>query len=231
MSGIRPGPLTALSKLPSRIRARGWREVAELARHRLKEEIRSEDRLIFFARPTGASDSMETGKTSGLELVRGGPDHAPLYERDIGTDSASTFKQRLTAETRCYLVLDGERALHATWVTTGASWVRELRRYFKPPKGHAYVYESFTRADARGRGVYPFALRGICADLGGEGTECVWVAVEVGNIPSLKSVSKAEFERAFELSYRRRWGFISVSVPHGPKAELCPNCIIKKLDE
>ena len=231
MSGIRPGPLTALSKLPSRIKARGWREVADLARHRLKEEIRSEDRLIFFVRPAGAAESQETGKTSELKFVRGGPEQASVYERDIGTDSALTFKQRLSSETRCYLVLDGGRALHATWVTTGSSWVRELRRYFKPPNGHAYVYESFTRSDARGRGVYPFALRGICADLAIQGIECVWVAVEVGNTPSLKSVSKAGFEQAFELSYRRRWGSISLSEPHGPKVELCPDCFLKKLDE
>lgn len=231
MSGIRPGPLTALSKLPSRIRARGWREVAQLAGHRLKEEIRSEDRLIFFLRPTGPVDSQGAGRTSGLELVRGGPEHAGVYERDIGTDSSSTFKQRLTGETRCYLVLDRDRALHATWVTTGASWVRELRRYFKPPSGQAYVYESFTRADARGRGVYPFALGGICAELGEEGIQCVWVAVEVDNAPSLKSVSKAGFEKAFEISYRRRWGAISLSDPQGPQAELCSRCFQKKLED
>ena len=230
MSNIRPGPLTALSKLPSRIRARGWREVIELATHRLKEEIRSEDKLIFFLRPTPGGGAQTPASTSGLEIVRGDPSHAAIYERDIGTDSASTFKQRLSAKTSCYLVLEGDRALHATWVTTSASWVRELRRYFMPPGGHAYVYESFTRADARGRGVYPFALRGICADLGEQGVECVWVAVEIGNTPSLKSVSRAGFEKAFELSYRRRLGAISVSRPDGPQAELCSHCFVKKLE-
>ncbi|HYN37033.1 MAG TPA: hypothetical protein VEV82_08680 [Actinomycetota bacterium] len=231
MSEIRPGPLTVLSKLPARVRARGFREVADLITHRIKEELHSEDRLIFFVRPTGAGEEPSSLKTEGLRLIRARPEHGELYERDIGTDSASTFRGRLSDGTRCYIVVEGERALHATWVTTSSSWVRELRRYFRPPAGSAYVYESFTRADARGRGVYPFALRGICTDLGNDGLEQVWVAVEADNPPSLKAVRKADFEEAFEISYQRRWGRITVSEPRGPGADLCPDCFLKKLEE
>ena len=218
-----------LSKLLARVRARGFREVADLITHRIKEELHSEDRLIFFVRPTRAGEEPSSPKTEDLRLVLARPEHGDLYERDIGTDSAPTFRGRLSDATRCYLVLEGERALHATWVTTSASWVRELRRYFRPPAGSAYVYESFTRADARGRGVYPFALRGICNDLGNEGLERVWVAVEADNPPSLKAVGKAGFEEAFEISYRRRWGRITVSEPEGLRAGLCSDCFLKKL--
>ena len=219
-----------LAKLWARGRARGWGEVGRLALDRTREELWSEDRLIFFLReasfhaPPGSKE-----KTAGLSVVRGGPEHGATYERDIGTDSATTFRSRLDEHTRCYLVLDGERALHATWVTTGASWVRELRRYFKPPPGAAYVYESFTRSDARGRGVYPFALRGIGEDLSGEGTEDVWVAVEEDNPASLKSVHKAGFVEAFEISYRRRLGVMSLAMPKGVKAHLCARCFHKKV--
>ena len=218
-----------LAKLWARGRARGWGEVALLAVDRLKEEIRSQDVLIFFLRPS-AGDGLPTGseKTSDLSVVSADQDHAAIYERDIGTDSAVTFSERLDKATRCYLVMDGERALHATWVTTGLSWVRELRRYFSPPDGSAYVYESFTRADARGRGIYPFALRGICEDLHAKGVEKVWVAVEEDNPASLKSVAKAGFREAFVISYRRRWGAITVSEPRGEKADLCRRCFIKK---
>lgn len=220
-----------LSKLGARVRSRGFREVAGLITHRIKEELHSEDRLIFFVRPTGADEEPSSPKTEGLRLVRGRSEHGELYERDIGTDSASTFRGRLSDSTRCYLVLEGDRALHGTWVTTSASWVRELRRYFRPPTGSAYVYESFTRADARGRGIYPFALRGICTDLGSDGLERVWVAVEADNPPSLKAIQKAGFEEAFRISYQRRWGRITVSEPQGPRADLCPSCFLKKLDE
>ena len=219
-----------LAKLWARGRARGWGEVARLAADRLKEEIRSEDLLVFFLRPS-ATGGMPSGneKTSDLSVVRANEGHAITYERDIGTDSADTFNARLDKATRCYLVMDGERALHATWVTTGLSWVRELRRYFSPPAGSAYVYESFTRADARGRGIYPFALRGICEDLHAGGVEKVWVAVEKDNPASLRSVSKAGFKEAFVISYRRRWGAITVSEPRGEDADLCGRCFLKKI--
>ena len=50
----------------------------------------------------------------------------------------------------CFVVEDGDRFLHSSWVTTTGAWTREIRAYLCPPQGDAYVYESFTRADARG---------------------------------------------------------------------------------
>ena len=229
MADLRPGPLTVLAKLPARVRARGFREVASLGLQRVGEAIRSEDRLIFFLRATTGEG--DPGDGSPLTLRQAGSEHASIYQRDIGTDSAATFSRRLAQGTRCYLVLEEDKALHASWVTTTASWVREMGRYFRPPAGHAYVYESFTRADARGRGVYPFALRGICRELATDRIDWLWVAVEEGNAPSLKAVSKAGFETAFEVAYGRRFGRLSVSQPTGQKVDLCANCIARKLSE
>ena len=229
MADVRPGPLTVLAKIPARIKARGIREVAGLGAQRVKEAIRSQDRLIFFLRPTEGEG--HSGNGAGPVLQRAGPEHASTYERDIGTDSAATFSQRLTQGTSCYLVLENGKALHASWVTSTASWVREIGRYFRPPPGQAYVYESFTRADARGRGVYPFALRGICRELAFDDIDTLWVAVEEDNTPSLKAISKAGFETAFELEYRRRWGRLLVSQPTGQKADLCAKCFARKLSE
>lgn len=229
MADTRPGPLTVLAKIPARVRARGFREVGDLALHRFKEAIRSQDRLVFFLRPTAGGNGLRSNLD--LTLRRATPKDASIYERDIGTDSAATFSQRLSRGTRCYLALEGDKALHASWVTTTASWVREVGRYFRPPSGHAYVYESFTRADARGRGVYPFALRGICKELAADGIDSLWVAVEDNNAPSLKAVAKAGFETAFELDYGRRWGRLSVAEPSGQKADLCTKCFARKLSE
>ena len=229
MADTRPGPLTILAKIPARVRARGPREVAALAWRRVREAIDSRDRLVFFLRPTAEPGS--TTDSPGLAFHRAAHKDAGAYERDIGTDSAETFSQRLSTGTRCYLVFEGTKILHASWVTTTASWVREIGRYFRPPAGHAYVYESFTRADARGRGVYPFALQGICLDLADDGITSLWVAVEEGNTPSLKAVGKAGFEAAFELAYRRRMGRLTLSEPSGQKADLCTKCFARKLSE
>lgn len=137
---------------------------------------------------------------------------ADVYERVIGTDSATTFRRRLTDTTNCWLVHGGEALLHASWVTTSAAWTREIRAHVVPPPGDAYVYESFTHPDARGRGVYPFALAGICEWARGAGVPNVWVAVEEGNAPSFKAIRKAGFEPSFSMRYGRRLGRLRLEI-------------------
>lgn len=144
---------------------------------------------------------------------------APRYSRDIGTDSPGTFRRRLSPWTRCYVVEDGNHFLHASWVTTARAWTTEIRGYISPPVGDAYVYESFTRAETRGRGVYPFALFGICEAAREQGVARVWVGVEADNTPSIKAITKGGFEHAFELSFHRSWGSIRIQEPTGPLAE------------
>lgn len=134
------------------------------------------------------------------------------YARKIGTDSAATFRRRLTPTTSCFLVHGPDGLLHASWVTTGAAWTREIDAYLVPPDGDAYVYESFTRPEARGRGVYPFALAGICAWARAGGLHDVWVAVEEANAASLKAIRKAGFEPRYTIRYRRRWGRLTLTV-------------------
>ena len=226
----RPGLGAALSKLLARGKTRGWGEVLQLGLERVKEEIRSRDVLIFYRRKTSdAPLGSAAGKTAGLVFLEADESHADAYEREIGTDSAATFKSRLNEESRCYLVMDGERVLHASWVTTSTSWMRELRRYFRPPADSAYIYESFTRADARGRGVYPFALSGICESLRTNGVGIAWVAAEEDNPPSSRAIQKAGFEEAFRISYERRLGAISLGTPTGPLARACTECFSKKV--
>ncbi len=148
----------------------------------------------------------------GLTFRAAGADDAELYARTIGTDSAATFRRRLSRTTQCFFVFGGEELLHASWVTTGAAWTREIAAYVVPPGGDAYVYESFTRPEARGRGVYPFALRAICEWAVEAGADRVWVAVESGNAPSLKAIRKAGFEPAYEMRYGRRLGRLTLVV-------------------
>lgn len=225
MPDLRPGPLTVLSRTPARLKARGPREVFELVWGRLKESISSQETLVFLARPPGGAEAPEASpKWHDLSFYRAGAGDGDDYARWIGTDSARTFSARLSSSTRCYLVRHGGRVVHATWVTTSASWVRELQRYFRVPDGDAYVYESFTRADARGMGVYPFALTEICKALDAEETQRVWVGVEHSNAPSLRAVSKAGFSPAFEVVYRRRWGKIDVELSREALGA-CPGCL------
>jgi ribosomal protein S18 acetylase RimI-like enzyme len=191
--------------------------VAALAAGRVREAISSEETLIVLVRPTRGSTEPPPGTELRLRVL--GPHDGDLYARAIGTDSPATFRGRLTDATACYVVEDEGLVLHASWVTTECAWTRELRAQVCVGPGDAYVYESFTRSDARGRGVYPFALGEICRALQGRGVARLWVAVEANNAPSLKAVGKAGFERAFEIRYERRLGRLTLELPDGVKTD------------
>ena len=216
MPDIRPTFTQILSKTLNRGRRRGWGEVGTLAVHRVRETVLSRDSLVMFTRNTGG-DFETQGELHFRETHRA---DAEAYALWIGTDSPTTFAQRLSTSTRCFVVTSEERFVHASWVTTAGAWTRELGRYVSPPPGDAYIYESFTRSEVRGRGVYPFALRNIAARLGEEGVEKLWVAVEKGNSPSVKAVTKAGFEVAFEIPFGRRFGKVWIDAPTGPLAEV-----------
>ena len=214
MPDLRPSLPTAVAKTAHRASARGPAEVVTLGVGRIKEWFSSSDDLVMFVRDPIPSPPSRTDLTFRAAT----PDDGPRYARDIGTDSAKTFAARLSPRTHCFIVEDDSRILHASWVTIAGAWTRELRAYLVPPDGGAYVYESFTRADARGRGVYPFALAGILGWAAGSGISKVWVAVEEHNPPSLRAVSKAGFEEAFRLPFARRLGRLTIGEASGPLA-------------
>lgn len=197
------------------MRARGPREVLQLAIDRVRGWMSSSDELVMFVRDA-AGDGDDRGD---LTFREAGPDDAESYARWIGTDSATTFRSRLSDGTRCFLVEDGEAIVHSSWVTTTAAWTRELHVFLTPPPSSAYIYESFTRSEVRGRGIYPYALNRIIAWGAGAGLRRVWVAVEAANPASLRAVAKAGFTEAFRLPFGRRFGRVRLGEPSGPLAE------------
>ncbi|HYO61520.1 MAG TPA: GNAT family N-acetyltransferase [Actinomycetota bacterium] len=211
MPDRRPAPIDRARRTVARLRSRGPAEIAGVARGRVREWVRSDDELIMLVR-AAAAPTPEVRHDPGLVFREAVPGDADLYARVIGTDSATTFRRRLTPTTSCFLVEGGDELLHASWVTTGAAWTREIDAYVVPPAADAYVYESFTRPEARGRGVYPFALAGICAWARDAGLGQVWVAVEDGNAPSLKAIRKAGFEVSYTMRYGRRRGRLTLVI-------------------
>jgi hypothetical protein len=193
---------------------------------RVRESIASHDTLIVLVRNTQEAD--EPSRDTTLMLRPLAAADADRYGREIGTDSPRTFRDRLSETTSCYVVEDRGRILHASWVTTACAWTRELRSFLCAVPGDAYVYESFTRADARGRGVYPFALTEICRALDAQGVTRLWVAVEAHNAASLRAVGKGGFERAFDIRYARRLGRFTLALPDGVKRDRTAKLMAKK---
>jgi len=216
VSETRPTRSEWLSKTLARARSRGLSEVAGALRDQLSSKVSSRGTLQFLARDTPDS----CPQTNGLIFRAAGRPDAEAYERDIGTDSRATFRARLTDATACYLVVAGDRIVHASWVTTARAWTGELRAFVTPPKGSAYVYESFTGPQERGRGIYPGALRCICADLDARGIHRVYIGVDAANRPSLRAITKASFEPVFSIRYAARLGRFEVGAPEGPHADL-----------
>lgn len=206
------GPLAGARRIVTRLRSRGIRELATLLLARVRENLWSSETLVFYVGAT-ADEPLDTGDMVARFATT---DDGPRYARDIGTDSATTFRQRLDRKTRCFLVEEGGRFLHSSWVTTGRAFTREIRGYLAPPPGDAYVYESFTRSDARGRGIYPLALAALLHELAREEVGRLWVGVEDSNTPSRRAIAKAGLEVGFSLRYARRLGWLRLKPPAGP---------------
>lgn len=198
----------------NRARARGSAEASEAVWASAKAAVRSEGCLKLLVREPGGRPEARADLSFREATTR----DASRYATDIGTDSASTFRRRLSPWTHCYVVDDGTRFLHASWVTTSRAWTSEIRGYISPPVGDSYVYESFTRPETRGRGIYPFALFSICAEMAEQRVGRVWVGVEAGNAASIRAITKTGFEEGFELSFHRVWGRVHIDEVTGPLA-------------
>jgi GNAT superfamily N-acetyltransferase len=179
--------------------------------------VRFDTVLVVLQRPAGGPGA----DLPGLSIREARAEDAAAYERDIGTDLAATVRQRLSGSgSSCWIALSGGRIVHASWVVTESAWVGEADRFFVVPPGDAYIYESFTAPDVRGRGVYPAVLATISTRLGARGISRLWIAAETTNHSSLRAIQKAGFTRSFEIGARRRWGRTDVTFPEGAEPQL-----------
>ncbi len=216
---VRPPRQDTVARFLTRARTRGIAEAAGSLWSQMRGTLRSRIEIVFFERPSGG----EPGE-SEARAARATPGDAEAYARDIGTDSPATFQKRLTDTTHCWLLWDRGHIVHATWVTTSAAWTSELGLYFCPPRGSAYLYESYTPPSARGQGLYTFALRTIGAALKDERVAAMWIGVPSDNRPSLRAVAKAGFEERFSARAERRFGRITVAMPRAGDPLLRDDC-------
>jgi GNAT superfamily N-acetyltransferase len=179
--------------------------------------LRFDTVLVVLQRPTGGSE----GGVPGLGIRQAEPTDGVAYERDIGTEIAATVRSRLSSPTSsCWLAEKEGVIVHASWMETRIAWVGEAQRFLVVPAGDAYIYESFTRPEMRGQGVYPAVLRTISSRTATQGIRRLWIAAEATNQPSLKAIEKAGFVRSFEIEVRRRWGRTVVTTPPGAELQL-----------
>ena len=160
-----------------------------------------------------ANDS-ELPHSDGYSLARIGPD-AFAADRELAEQTmqqagepAGLVNARLAHGDELFGWQTAGRIASFGWVSYRDRSVGPLRLADLP--GRAFLYNFFTLAQHRGRGLYPTLLLAIRSALGREGATEFLIDVDVRNAPSAKGVSKAGFVPTARIAYltvltRWRW--------------------------
>jgi GNAT superfamily N-acetyltransferase len=105
---------------------------------------------------------------------------------------------RLARGCRCFGVWrDGELAGYG-WLSTDSEWIGELELEIKPGAGEAYIWNCFTLAQHRRRGVLRALLAGIRAQAQSEGMKRVWIGSVA--IPAERAFGPSGFNPALAMT-------------------------------
>ncbi len=78
-------------------------------------------------------------------------------------------RRRLAQGQRCWVLERDGRMAHALWVTGGSAWIEYLEMELPLEQGEAYVFNSYTPREQRGRGFASAALSAVRQALQQEG--------------------------------------------------------------
>lgn len=127
-------------------------------------------------------------------------------------DAADAFRRGAFA----LALLEGERVAHLSWAAphpravTGDPVFRCIGR-----PGTAFIGPCFTHPDQRGRGLYPWALQRLSAELSSSGARQVWINTRTSNAASVRGIEKAGFTVVQDLPYRRWFNAVWLKTDRG----------------
>jgi GNAT superfamily N-acetyltransferase len=97
-------------------------------------------------------------------------DEAGVYARFHPVLSEDEIGRRLAEGQRCWVHEDDDgRILHGVWFTARHAWLDYLQMELRLEPGDAYLYQSWTAPECRGRGLASSAVRAVKHELQGEG--------------------------------------------------------------
>lgn len=112
-------------------------------------------RVVFFVREIDGQ--WETPDTpAGITLRLACPSELPrlVSGRPPEPGLADRFGQRFRRGDLCIVAVEADGAVaRSSWVTTAPTWIPELDMEIVPRPGEAYLYDGYTRPDARRRGI------------------------------------------------------------------------------
>ena len=147
--------------------------------------LRSEDRPDLEFRPLKSNDFSRMCRRTD----RFG-EQARLYYEQRGITSAFG------------VFVDGELG-HISWAYTAEEYKREPYERFRLDAGEAEIVNCFTADAYRGKGLYPYAVRLIAAQLLSRGFERVFMNIEPGNEASRRGILKAGLKSYAQVLHLR----------------------------
>ena len=97
---------------------------------------------------------------------------------------------------------DGYAAAYG-FVRRGEAPIPEVGGGLELGANDVYVYDCFVSPSFRGRRLYPFLLRQLCAHARRRGAERAFIAVDAANVPSVRGIEAAGFRRDRAALYHR----------------------------
>ena len=111
-----------------------------------------------------------------------------------GSDPArgwQALEARFDSSDLCFAALDEQgRALHTRWVTLSGAHIPELDREFVPGKDAVYVYDAYTRPDARRRGLDSAVRHGVFSEMRKAGKRRVYSYARGDNPDGLRAAAR-----------------------------------------
>jgi RimJ/RimL family protein N-acetyltransferase len=112
------------------------------------------------------------------------------------------YRARLADGARALIGTQSGGIVFSAWIASARLHIDELRFTWTIPDGDAVVYDCVTMPDARGRGIYPEALRRLSGMLAEEGVRHLWIYADADNAASLRGIKKADFEYRGSITAR-----------------------------
>ena len=152
-SMAKPGRAPWSKRLRADLEAGGLRHVIWHIGRKLASPVLEWGRLGFYARDLDGP-LPDSPATPGLELRQASAEDLRRLVYAGKPVTAESLAERFRRGHLCFVAIDGDvEAAHARWVATDQAYIPELDSDVVLAAGEAYMYDGYTRPDARGSGI------------------------------------------------------------------------------
>jgi RimJ/RimL family protein N-acetyltransferase len=149
-------------------------------------------------------------------------------------DRMAKFARRLAEGHRCFGHVDagGEVASYLWYTRCGVAVPWALHIPLHLAAGEAYIWDCRTKADMRGRGLYPSGLQNLRKSAGSHGVSRLYIDCEPDNEASIRGIERAGLA-AFHRMDACRLGFLRFirspgGLPHSARSGIWPGQLLKQ---